>query len=141
MNRKALSKKNAPTDAVRGSEFSACKIILKTRWIRILIEGYPKLIYSMMLLAMAASIIHFARSNPIASHQPPVLLPEKANIYVPSGFGRLLVTGSSIKEIWNIQTQLEGLLLKDSLSQDDSLLLRRVQQRFQITDHLHKDKP
>jgi len=140
MNRKALFKKNAPTDAW-GCGFSAFKIILKAPWIRKLIEGYPRLTYSMMLLAMAASAVHFARSNPIASHQSPARLPEKADIHVPSGFSRLLVTASSIKEIWNIQTQLEGLLLKDTLGQDDSLLLRRVQHRFQITDHLNPNKP
>lgn len=65
----------------------------------------------------------------------------KAGAEMTSGLGQILNTGTALKEILELQSQVEIILKKDSLNQADSLLLKAAFERLESINKKLNPKP
>ena len=65
----------------------------------------------------------------------------KASTDVSSGLGQILNTGSALKEVLELQSQVHIILTKDSLNATDSLLLKAAFDRLESINKKLNPKP
>lgn len=131
MNRKMLFEKFVLAIQVTVAKCSVRKVFYAAR-IHRLIKRQPRMIYLMMMITITASAVLFFKHHQIFWQMPPPPIVPKETAYFPSGLQKIISTGVAVREIWNIQTELESLLRKDSLSSGDTIMLRRLRQRLSI---------
>lgn len=89
----------------------------------------PNLVYTLMLLFLAASMVLSFTILRHREQQPGV----SANVMVnpvSDGFGRILETGTALKESIRLKAQIETLIAKDTLTKADSLYLGKAIDRL-----------
>lgn len=108
-------------------EFSIYTIKLK-RLILVALTGYPKQIYTIMVISILCSICCFFMlprrkvdkvEKTILSSQP-----------VKDGMGHIFGSISDLKEIIELQSILDGLSKKQNLNKQDSLILIQIKERL-----------
>jgi hypothetical protein len=140
MNRKMLFEKLALANQVTVAKCSVRKMFYAAR-IHRLIKRQPRMIYLMMMITITASAVLFFKQHQINGQMPPPPIVLKETAYFPSGVQKIICTGVAVREIWNIQTELESLLQKGSLSSGDTIVFRRLRQRLSIINPKNRIKP
>ncbi|WPU95774.1 hypothetical protein SNE25_09610 [Mucilaginibacter sabulilitoris] len=106
-----------------------------------LLDVYPRLSYAAMLFCIALSVVImlFFRHN--LQNPQAEKIQQEPSAGFPTGLGQLLATGRDIKELLELKKKIDELLAKDSLSAEDSLLLRQARRKLQNTHHQIKKIP
>lgn len=105
-----------------------------------ILQRYPRQVFTGMLVCLITSIV-LAFS---VMRQKKVLSPSgmgKASTDVSSGLGQILNTGSALKEVLELQSQVHIILTKDSLNATDSLLLKVAFDRLESINKKLNPKP
>ncbi|SDL86425.1 hypothetical protein SAMN05421813_10354 [Daejeonella rubra] len=104
------------------------------------LQRYPRQVFTGMLICLVTSVV-LAFS---VMRQKKVSTPSgvgKAGAEMASGLGQILNTGTALKEVLELQSQVEIILKKDSLNQADSLLLEAAFDRLEFINKKLNPKP
>ncbi len=104
------------------------------------LHRYPGQVFACMLICLVISVV-LAFS---VMRQKKVSTPSgvgKAGAEMASGLGQILNTGTALKEVLELQSQVEIILKKDSLNQADSLLLKAAFDRLESINKKLNPKP
>ena len=96
------------------------------QWFTALCSRYPKQVYgTMVLLILVSAICSFLIRG--TSPAPAQKWRPSSRLVTPvaDGFGQIMQKGIALKEAAKIKTQIEALILKDSLTGTDSILLEK----------------
>lgn len=88
-------------------------------------QGYPRLCFSFMLVTMLVSgIMTFT----VMRHRERVSLPVIYGSSTPprSGLRQMINNANALKSLWDLQSQIDGLLHKSKLNATDSLTITRA---------------
>ena len=103
-------------------------------------QTYPKPIFTAMLVCLITSIA-LAFSVMRQKKVPSPYGVEKTGTEVGSGLAQVLNTGSALKEVLELQSQVHVILTKDSLNATDSLLLKAAFERLESINKKLNPKP
>src|SRR5690606_7728615 len=107
-----------------------------------LIKEYPKLVFiSMVILIVLSGLASFLGPLDNQFDQPQAELEEKFQDgagTTSTELGLLLDLGGRAKRIYTLQQEIEKLLSKDTLSQEDSLFLEKA---FEELEYFENHKP
>ena len=120
-------------------EFAAYFTLLSQRRNQFL-QRYPRQVFTGMLICLVTSVV-LAFS---VMRQKKVLTPSgmgKAGAKMTSELGQILNTGTALKEILELRSQVEIILKKDSLNLADSLLLKAAFDRLESINKKLNPKP
>lgn len=104
------------------------------------LQRYPRQVFTCMLICLVTSVV---LAFPVM-RQKKVSIPSrvgKAGAEMTSGLGQILNTGTALKEVLELQSQVEIILKKDSLNQADSLLLKAAFDRLESINKKLNPKP
>jgi hypothetical protein len=93
------------------------------------LKQHPNLVYTLMVLFLAASMLLSFTILHNEGQKPGVSAKVMASP-VSEGFGRILTTGAALKESIQLKAQIETLIAKDSLSKADSAFLGKAIDRL-----------
>ena len=102
---------------------------------------YPRQFFAMMLLIilisgiLAFTVLRVPKTPPLPS------LNGSTSQTVTSGLGKIIQSGQALKEVLELQNQINTILHKDSLDARDSLLLKNAILRLEIIHHNLNPKP
>ena len=94
-----------------------------------LLRKYPRQVfYAMVVLIFISGILAFSvmRQSPPGSS----IYSSKIKSSASTSVGTLLQTGTALKEVLELQHQIQSILQKDSLSSADTLMLQRAFRRM-----------
>lgn len=120
-------------------EFAAYFTLLSQRRNQFL-QKYPRQVFTGMLICLFTSVV-LAFSVMRQKKVPSPSGMGKAGAEMTSGFGEILNTGTALKEILELQSQVEIILKKDSLNQTDSLMLKAAFDRLESINKKLNPKP
>lgn len=103
--------------------------ILSIKITAILIN-YPRAIYSVMITSILISLVCFFYLPKIPQQNTPITSASMINS-VSSSIGSIASTAGAAKEILELQSILENIVNKDSLTQQDSMMVLYVFERMQ----------
>lgn len=91
-------------------------------YIRHIFERYPKLIFSVMVCAILVSgTLAFTVMRVSREEQLPSLL--GTSVPITKGLGEIMGAGQALKQVLDLQGQINTILRKDTLTSNDSLLV------------------
>ncbi len=91
-------------------------------YIRHICERYPKLIFSVMVCAILVSgILAFTVMRVSKKEQLPSL--SGSSMPITKGLGEIMGAGQALKQVLELQNQINSILKKDTLTSSDSLLV------------------
>ena len=120
-------------------EFAAYFTLLSQRRNQFL-QRYPRQVFTGMLICLVTSVV-LAFSVMRQKKVPTSSGMGKAGAEMTSGLGQILNTGTALKEILELQSQVEIILKKDSLNQTDSLMLKAAFDRLESINKKLNPKP
>ena len=120
-------------------EFAAYFTLLSQRRNEFL-QRYPRQVFTGMLICLVTSVV-LAFSVMRQKKAPTPSGMGKAGVEMNSGLGEILNTGTALKEVLELQSQVEIILKKDSLNQADSLLLKAAFDRLESINSKLNPKP
>lgn len=90
--------------------------------IRHICERYPKLIFSVMVSAILVSgILAFTVMRLSKKEQLPSL--SATSVPITKGLGEIMGAGQALKQVLDLQNQINTILRKDTLTSSDSLFV------------------
>jgi hypothetical protein len=93
--------------------------------IRRICERYPKLIFWVMVGAILVSGTLAFTVMRVKREEPLTLLSE-SSVPITQGLGEILGAGQALKEVLDLQNQINTVLRKDTLAPGDSLMVREA---------------
>lgn len=120
-----------------GSEFSKYTVHLR-KCVRSKLSTYPKQVFMFMVLCILISICCFF----MLPRQKEVKIVKNPKLSAPiaDGMGNIFGSISDLKEVLELQAVLEGLLKKDNLDKQDSMILIQIKDRLlSLENHNVKD--
>lgn len=120
-------------------EFAANFTLLSQRRNQFL-QRYPRQVFTGMLICLVTSVV-LAFSVMRQKKVPSPSGMGKAGAEMTSGLEEILNTGTALKEILELQSQVEIILKKDSLNHVDSLLLKAAFDRLESINKKLNPKP
>lgn len=96
---------------------------------------YPHQLFALMLVCMLFSGIMAFTALRIKKAPSLPSLPASGNIPITHGFEQIMQSGQALKEVLELQNQINTVLHKDSLGPADSLLLKNAIRRLEIINH------
>ncbi|KQB99862.1 hypothetical protein [Pedobacter sp. Hv1] len=96
---------------------------------------YPHQLFALMLTSMllsgilAFTVLRVSKAPPLPS------LAASGTSPITQGFGQIIQSGQALKEVLDLQSQINTVLHKDSLGPADSLLLKNAIRRLEIINH------
>ncbi len=123
MYRKTHSKPKALLNEI-SKEFAVYLSSLGSH-IRRICERYPKLIFSVMVGAILVSGTLAFTVMRVKREEPLTLLSE-SSVPITQGLGEILGAGQALKEVLDLQNQINTVLRKDTLAPGDSLMVREA---------------
>lgn len=105
-----------------------------------ILQTYPKPIFTGMLVCLITSLV-LAFSVMRQKKAPSLSGVGKAGTEVSSGLAQVFNTGSALKEVLELQSQIHVILTKDNLNATDSLLLKAAFDRLESINKKLNPKP
>lgn len=102
---------------------------------------YPRQFFTIMVLSILISGILAFTVLRVPKPPPLPSLDGSTSQTVTSGLGNIIQSGQALKEVLELQNQINTVLHKDSLDAMDSLLLRNAIHRLETIHHNLNPKP
>lgn len=102
---------------------------------------YPRQLFAMMVLGILISGILAFTVLRVPGKPPLPSLDGSASQSLTSGLGNVIHSGQALREVLELQDQINTVLHKDSLDGRDSLVLRKAILRLETIHHNLNPKP
>lgn len=114
-----------------GKEFGTYFTQMGEHWKKVTAR-YPRQLFALMLVSILFSGVLAFTVLRVKKAEPMPALPGPG---VTEGFGQIIRSGQALKEVLDLQNQINTVLHKDSLTAADSTLVRNAISRLETIHH------
>lgn len=114
-----------------GKEFGTYFTRIGERWKRVTAK-YPRQLFTLMLICILTSGILAFTVLRVKKTEP---MPALSGPGVTEGLGQIIQSGQALKEVLDLQNQINAVLHKDSLTAADSTVVRNALSRLETIHH------